>query len=83
MPSWTYLKTLMKWIFVSCCVGITAGGAGILFHAGLGIVENIFLKNNILVFLLPFLGLVIVWLYKLSHMENHRGTDGKIGRAHV
>ena len=76
MPSWTYLKTLMKWIFVSCCVGITAGGAGILFHAGLGIVENIFLKNNILVFLLPFLGLVIVWLYKLSHMENHRGTDG-------
>lgn len=76
LPSWTYLKTLMKWIFVSCCVGITAGGAGILFHAGLGVVEEIFLKNNILVFLLPFLGLVIVWLYKISHMENHKGTNG-------
>ena len=75
-PSWTYFKTLLKWIFVSVCVGITAGGAGILFHASLGVVEGLFKDNSVLIYLLPLLGLIIVWLYKTSRMENHKGTDG-------
>ncbi|MEG2144567.1 MAG: chloride channel protein, partial [Oscillospiraceae bacterium] len=64
------------WLAVSILAGVVCGGGGLLFHLALGIAEELFLNNKPLIFLLPFLGLIIVWLYTTSHMIENKGTNG-------
>ena len=68
-------KTLLFWLVMAGIVGIVCGAAGGLFH--IAVDEATQLRENLpwLIYLLPFSGLVIVWIYRAGGMENDSGTN--------
>ena len=65
-------------MMISALTGVICGGIGTLFHYAVEAVTALRQEQNWLIFLLPFLGLAIVFLYRLCRMDNDRGTDGII-----
>ena len=73
-----YLRIFFKWAALAALTGVICGGIGTLFHYAVEAVTALRQEQNWLIFLLPFLGLAIVFLYRLCRMDNDRGTDGII-----
>lgn len=69
-----YLRFL-KWIFVSCLVGIVVGLVGTAFAWGMKEVTAIREQYPQLLFGLPIAGIIIVLLYHLAHRDNDKGTN--------
>ena len=65
------IRYFLKWTFISAISGVTIGLAGTLF--GLGIQKA--KSHSWTLYLLPLVGLLIVWLYRFAHEEKNRGTD--------
>lgn len=75
LHSWETAKTLLFWLVVAGIVGVVCGAAGGIFH--IAVDEATTLRGHLpwLIYLLPFAGLIIVWTYRISGMENDSGTN--------
>ena len=65
----------IKWVVVSGIIGIVVGLVGTAFSYCMKEVTSLRQANPHIVLGLPVAGLFIVWLYKVSHKENDRGTN--------
>lgn len=76
------LLTLLKWLIISAFIGLLVGTIGSLFGHAL-LFANDFRKANPFILLgLPFAGLLIVFLYKVSKNTNDKGTNMVIASIH-
>ena len=75
--SLNYIKTFLKWIFISLIVGTVGGILGSVFHLCIDYVTDLRGEYSFLLYLLPIGGLVIVLLYYLLD------PDGKIDTNRV
>ena len=74
-----YVRSVGKWLLVALITGAIGGPLGTLFHMSVEQSNRIFDAHTWLVWLLPVGGLVIVWLYSITHMTQSTGTDEVIG----
>ena len=70
-----YVKTFLKWAFLSVIVGIVGGLLGAAFHHALHFVTHVRAENNWLIYLLPVGGLLSVAIYRVLGMTKNRGTN--------
>lgn len=70
-----YIKSLLKWIFVSILVGFVGGLVGSLFHVSIDAVTNLRMENTWLIFFLPFGGLLITASYAIFKKEGKIDTN--------
>lgn len=70
-----YYIYLLRWILISTLLGIIGGIVGSAFHLCLEKVTHLRGEYTWLLFLLPFLGLLIVFLYKCAGFDKDPGTD--------
>lgn len=75
LSSFNYIKVFIKWGIIALVVGLTGGALGSLFHLSVDYATKVRTQNYYLVFLLPFGGLLIVFLYKLCRLKNSIGTN--------
>ena len=65
----------LKWTLISLVTGTVVGLVGTLFGHGIQLVTSFWKGHDWTLFLAPFAGLAIVWLYRVSHEEKNKGTD--------
>ena len=70
-----YLKVFLKWVALSVMVGLVGGILGTLFHKSIDYVTEIRVENSWLIFLLPFGGLVIAFIYRLFKSKGNIDTN--------
>lgn len=70
-----YLFTFIKWTFLSIVIGVICGCIGTIFHICVEKATEIRTDNSWIIFLLPFAGLFIVFLYTKTKQENDKGTN--------
>ncbi len=63
------------WVFIGAIVGVAVGVVGIAFHLLLEHATAFRMEHTGMLYFLPFAGLLIVWLYRVMHMENDKGTN--------
>ncbi len=64
------LLDFLKHIAICILLGIFCGLVGSLFSESIAVVTNIRMSNNCLIFLLPFAGLLSVWIFKKLNLSN-------------
>lgn len=69
------IRYFLKWTFISAVSGVTIGLAGTLFGLGIQKATAFWKSHSWTLYLLPLVGLLIVWLYRFAHEEKNRGTD--------
>lgn len=67
--------TLIKWLLCSALSGSVIGLIGALFYKGLQFVTAIRTTYSFTLFFLPLAGLVIVFMYRLTHEADNTGTN--------
>ena len=65
----------LKWIFICCLIGIFSGSASALFLVSLEFVTQIRVHNTWIIWLLPFGGLLIGYLYFISDSRIAKGNN--------
>ena len=70
-----FAVTLCKWIVCSGITGIICGLIGSLFFKCIEQVTHFRSENPQILYLLPFGGLLIVFLYQQTNMKNDKGTN--------
>ena len=74
-PVWTNILYFLKWSLIAAVLGTVGGFFGSLFSLGITRATGLRQGNPWLLFAMPAAGLVIVWLYSVTHQEKNRGTD--------
>ena len=67
-----YVKTFLKWAFLSMIVGMIGGLLGAAFHHALHFVTHVRAENQWLIYLLPAGGLLSVAIYRVLGMTKNR-----------
>lgn len=67
-------KTFFYWIILSAIVGISTGIVGALFHKAIDFATQTRTDNPWLIYLLPFGGVIIVLMYRLSKKQLSTNT---------
>ena len=76
-----YVKLILRWSLIAIVIGIICGIVGALFYNGV-LYANIFRKkHDWLLYLLPFAGIIIVYMYRKLGLEG-KGTDDIIDSVH-
>ena len=70
-----HLYYFMKWMVLATVVGLITGLVGSAFAHGLTFVTDLRAQYPQLILGLPFGGLLIVWLYHISHRDHDKGTN--------
>lgn len=65
----------LKWSLISLLIGVVVGTVGTVFGHGVVMATKIWQTYDWTVLLMPFAGLLIVFLYHVSHEDKNRGTD--------
>ncbi|MCD8370663.1 MAG: chloride channel protein [Clostridiales bacterium] len=65
----------IKWIVLSAVIGILAGVVGGSFGLGVSWATGVWQSRSWTLFLLPVIGVGIVFLYQIAHEGNNRGTN--------
>jgi H+/Cl- antiporter ClcA len=65
----------LKWFFICCLIGIFSGSASALFLVSLEFVTQIRIQNAWIIWLLPFGGLLIGYLYFISDSKIAKGNN--------
>ena len=65
----------IKWLIIAVFCGIVIGFVGVLFSYCLSYVTQTRLSYPFMIWLLPFGGLLIVWLYRMSGVRQSKGTN--------
>lgn len=71
---------LLKWMIFAGITGAVLGVVGAYFARSITFVTELRTNNPWILYLLPVIGLLIVFIYKF---ENKGGGTNQIGRAHV
>lgn len=71
----TYAATVAEWILYALAMGILCGLIGTAFDLTLEFASHQFDSHRWLIFLLPAVGVVIVWLYKKGKVKKDNGSD--------
>lgn len=76
-----YVKLIIRWSLIAIIIGMICGVIGALFYNGV-LYANVFRKKHEwLLFLLPFAGIIIVYMYQKLGLEG-KGTDDIIDSVH-
>lgn len=65
----------VKWVSFSCMIGFLVGFIAVLFHHSIEKATELRMEYPWLLFFLPLGGVMIAYLYKITNMEKHRGTN--------
>jgi H+/Cl- antiporter ClcA len=65
----------LKWVFICCLIGIFSGTASAFFLVALEYVSQIRIQNNWIIWLLPFGGLLVGYLYYLTDSRIAKGNN--------
>jgi H+/Cl- antiporter ClcA len=65
----------LKWFFICCLIGIFSGSASALFLVSLEFVTQIRIQNTWIIWLLPFGGLLIGYIYFISDSKIAKGNN--------
>jgi len=71
----SHLVILLRWIVLSCIVGLLVGAVSVAFHYGVEAATELRLSYPWLLWFLPVGGIVIVFLYKICGIDEDRGTN--------
>lgn len=74
-----YAKTFIKWLIWAVIMGCSCGAVGTAFHYSVEYVTGFRQANNWMIGLIPFGGLLIVFIYRVSGMKHDKGTNLVIG----
>lgn len=66
---------LLRWTGISLICGGVGGVLGALFARAIGLAASLQQADGRLIFLLPFIGMLIVFLYRAAGEEKNRGTN--------
>lgn len=75
MPVIYNIILLIRWIATSIFIGAVVGAVGTFFYHAMAFVTNCRTDNPWLIYLLPFAGLIIIFLYRFSGQYNNTGTN--------
>jgi len=70
-----YAALFAKWTGCALLIGLTCGAVGAGFHHAVELAGEGFRHFDWMLYLLPVLGLVIVFLYRAAGVEKDRGTN--------
>lgn len=70
-----HLRLLLRWLLLSVLLGLFVGLVGVGFVYAIGLVTDLRLSHPWIVLTLPIGGVLIVWLYRILHDRNDRGTN--------
>lgn len=65
----------MKWTVISVFIGVVVGLVGMVFSKGVTMSTAVWNDHHWTLFLMPAVGLFIIWIYRACHEESNRGTD--------
>lgn len=65
----------LKWALIAAVIGVIVGAVGAGFHHLIELATETREKHGWLLYLLPFAGILIVWLYRVCDVKNDRGTN--------
>lgn len=71
----TYATTIVRWLVFAVAMGLLCGLIGTAFDLTLELVSHQFENHRWLIFLLPVVGVAIVWLYKIGKVKKDNGSD--------
>lgn len=74
-----YIKIFFKWIICSVIIGITCGAVGTAFHYSVEYVTEFRTGHSWIIWLLPFAGLLIIFIYRTCGIKHDKGTNLVIG----
>ena len=69
------LGATIKWLVLGIVVGLIVGAVGAAFFHGIRIATGFRKDNPFIIYLLPFAGLLIVFLYRMSKEYEDTGTN--------
>lgn len=75
-----YLKVFAKWSACALVIGLACGAAGAAFHHAVELAGEGFQHFSWMLYLLPILGLAIVFLYRAAGVTKDRGTNLVLAR---
>lgn len=79
--SYQYIKTLLKWVFISVIIGSLGGILGSAFHESIELVTHFRTENPLIILLLPLGGVAIAGMYKISKKFGKIDTNRVIDSA--
>ena len=65
-PSVKNVILLIRWLITAVFTGLLVGAVGTLFYYAMSFVTGCRTAHPILIYLLPFAGLLIIFLYRVS-----------------
>ena len=74
-PSVKNVILLIRWLITAIFTGLLVGAVGTLFYYAMSFVTGCRTAHPILIYLLPFAGLLIIFLYRVSGQYNNTGTN--------
>ena len=69
------ITSFLRWVFVGVTVGIVVGLVGTAFATAISFATKFRTGHSWVLYTLPILGIVIVWIYNRAGMEDQPGTN--------
>lgn len=69
------LHYFIKWSVISVLIGLVTGIVGTVFGHAVLWVSSFFRENSWTLYLLPFAGILIVWIYHILKEDKNKGTN--------
>ena len=70
-----YALVFIKWLVIAGITGIVGGTIGTIFNMGISYMSSLHKGYPNLLFLMPFLGLIIVFMYEKANLSQDGGTN--------
>ena len=70
-----YFLGFLRWVCIGILVGVVVGLVGTAFAYSITFATQLRTTYTWILYLLPVLGLIIVWFYNRAHMEDQPGTN--------
>ncbi len=70
-----YFLKFLHWVFIGILVGVVVGLVGTAFAYSITFATQLRTSYSWILYLLPVLGLMIVWLYNRANMKDQPGTN--------
>lgn len=80
---WHKFKRFFKWSFISIITGLTVGAFSTLFAFFMNVATEYREGHDYILFLLPFAGLVTVFLYSIFKFKDDKGTNLVLATIHA
>lgn len=73
-----FLKSFFHWTLIATLIGVICAFLGAAFHISIDIATQLRTQHPQIIYFLPLAGVLIVWLYHITNMKKHKGTDNII-----